>query len=679
MINRVLIIIILCWSCRAKAQQDSVFFEKVKMLESLFDQTAYSPIEFKDTSLYVIEAISKMVRQDGNASRSLFLEKQLELVKRDYGIAVTGGFLENINPTIGDLEDNLVYNRKFNLGAEWNILNNGYFENKVKARIYEDRILREEMNQDAATESYNYLKRFDHTIYTFNVVKIKLLYERKARLEKQYTTVTQLVHLKRLKKEEIIKMETRLAEVQSLINVYQSYNEYLNPDSEELVFQQDNLPLIDLDYDLIFKRLGQQTDSILSSRVYTDYYSWYHEISLKAYARYNYYDLIGDNNRAFGSAGVTFNIPIPFNNKLKNEVENERYKYDNRRLIQDRTNLHEEILSTAYEFRYKLKQFIGFYQKRKLFMERLRIEKVKVRLKDANTNPLQGLAIYDDLLQIDIELVDLLQNMYLKALKIHSKIPHSSIRDVIKYQTTQEINEYIDDKSRSVYVWSKTFNHFSSDFLVEYVIYNEFDKVILAVSAKDTLVQEKNDFIAMVKETSEMEYMVGDNQMIYEQDIVTYLDEIFKKYDIDQPSGIHLDVEPHTFDEWPAEKQRLIKQYLEMLGKASTYCKERDIKLTVSIPLHYSEDVIDQIFQLTDHVYFMCYENVDVAYIQRKILPYIDNAKEKIVLAFRTEDFNNRMEMEEKINEVKAQTSITSFAYHDLNRLISFDRENIEK
>ena len=672
--------VILLNSCWLNAQQqDSLFFEKVRLLESLFDQTNYDPLKFQDTSLTVIEKISRMTRAGSDASRSMYLESQLELAKRDYGVGVSGGYLENINPTIGDLEDNLVYNRKFNLGAEWNILRNGYFENKVKARIYEDRILREQLNQDAESESFNYLKRFDHTIYVFNVVKIKLLYERMAQLKDQYEIVAQLVYLKRLKKEQLIKMETRLTEVQSLINVYQSYNEYLNPDSEEIVFDQNNLPLIDLDYDKIFKMLGEQTDSLLASRAYNDYYSWYHEIGVRAFARYNYYDLIGPQNRGFMSAGFTFNIPIPFNHDLRNAVENERYKYDNRQIVQSRANLHEEILSTGYEFRYKMKQFISFYQKRKLFMEKLRVEKVKVRLEDANINPLEGLTLYDDLLQIDIELVDLLQNMYLKALKIHSKIPNSEIREIVKYQTAQDVNEYMDDKKRSVYVWSGTFKDYSPEFLTEYVIYNEFEEVILAASRNDTLVKRKQNFVKLVEEIADVHYMVGDNQMIFEQDIHAYLDKTLGNYSIKDPYGIHLDVEPHTFDEWDTERQRLIKQYLEMLGKASTYCKDRSIKLSVSIPLHYSEDVVDQILKLVDKVYFMCYENVNTDYIDRKVTPFIDNAKEKIVLAFRTEDFANRMEMEEKINELRKQTSIKAFAYHDLDRMISFDRVNIEK
>ncbi|MEO9531378.1 MAG: hypothetical protein ABJG68_13835 [Crocinitomicaceae bacterium] len=672
------ILILLVLGSAAHAQTDSLFIVKVKKLQSLFDETNYKPLQFGDTSLAVIAEISKMQRKGNDVSRSLYLEKQLELAQKDYGVALTGGYLENINPTIGDLEDNIFYQRKFNLGAEWNLLKSGFFENKVKARILEDRILREQMGQDAAVESYNYLKRFDHTIYTFNLVKIQLLHARRAQLEKQYKTISELVYLKRLKKEDLITLDTRLSEVESLINVYKSYNDYLVPENDSLEFDVKNLPLIDLDYTKIFDLLGKQTDSLLSTRVYEDYYSWYHQISLKTYAKYSYYDLVEPGNRSFFSAGFNFNIPIPFNTRLKNEVANEKYKYDNEKLVQNRINLHEEILSTAYEFRYKLKQFIGFYQKRKLFMERLRVEKVKVRLNDNNIDPLLGLELYDDLLQIDIELVDLLQNLYLKALKVHSKIPHANIRDVIKYQTTDQINQYVDNKKRSVYVWSKTFEEYSPGFLSEYCIYNEFNKVIVSTALSNSS-PEKLQFMQYAQENAEVHFMIGENKLFYSDNIGEYLSKVLEKYKEVKPAGIHIDIEPHTFAEWDTEKQKIISQYLELMGKISTFCKDHDLKLAVSIPLHYGQEVVDKLLALCDEIYFMCYENTKTSYIVNKVKPFIDNGKDKLILALRTEDFTNRIEMEEKIKELKTQTSLNAFAYHDLRRMVSFDRQNIEK
>lgn len=675
--NLPILLLIFVAVLNVRAQGDTTFFSRVDLLLQLFDETNYKPIRFGDTSLQVIENISHLKRNDSYADRSLYLQKQLELYERDYGLAVTGNFLQNFDPSISDLEDNLTYTRRVQAGLEWNILSGGFFENKVKARIFEDRIIREQMMNEATEESFHFLQRFDQTIYVFNVVKIELLLQRKQQLEEQYTVINELVLLKKLKKEELINIESRLAEVESLINVYKSYNDYLGLEADTISFELTNLPLIDLNYDRIFAMIGSQTDSMLATRVYNDYYSWYHAISLRTFARYNFYELIDDNNRSFFSAGLTFSIPIPFNTKLKNEVENERWKYENEKLVQNRVNLHEDVLNTGYEFRYKLKQFIGFIQKRKVFAERLRIEKVKIRMNDNNIDPLAGLELYDDLVRIDIELVDLLQNMYLKALKVHSKIPHSSIRDVVKNQTLEDINEYLDKKERSVYVWSKTFEEYSPEFLAEYVIYNEFEKIVVAVQKIDTLAGKKV-FMEYAEQNGDIYFMLGNNLLMFESDIHGYLDGVLTSYQPLVPKGIHLDIEPHTFDNWGAEKQTLLNQYLEFVGKVSTWCEAHDMELDVSIPPHYNKEVIDKLLVLSDHIYFMCYENVKTEYIVGKLTPFIDNAKEKLVIALRTEDFVNRIELEDKIKELEKLTGIDKFAYHDLRRIIAFDRKSIE-
>ncbi|MBI3134956.1 MAG: hypothetical protein HYZ14_09825 [Bacteroidetes bacterium] len=660
------------------AQSDTTFFAGVKELQEVFDKANYAPVGFTDTSLRVIDQISKRRNSDKQMDRSVYLEKQKELIERDYGLAITGSYLENINPTIGDLEDNLFYSRKFSAGVEWNLLNDGYFENQVQSRILEDKIQRSRMMNDATDESFHYLERFDYTIYIFNKVKIELLNERKQQLEKQYDIVSELVYLKKLTKEEIINLQTRLAEVESLINVYKSYNDYLGVQDDSATFDIENLPLIDLNYEHIFSLLEMQTDSLLSTSVYEDYYSWYHQVNLSPYLRYNYYDLIGDSYRNYFTAGLTFSMPIPFNHKLQNEIESEKWKYDNEKLVQNRINLQEDILNTGYEFRYKLKQFISFYQKRVLFMERLRIEKVKVRLGDVNVDPLGGLDLYDDLVQIDIELVDLLQNLYLKALKIHSRIPHADIRDIVINQTTEQMSEYLDKKNRAVYVWSKTFESGSAVFLAEYAVYNAFSDVLISVEENDTLRKEKSLFMNYAAENGNVYFMLGNNNLMFEEDPLASISRILKAYDGFVPEGIHLDIEPHTFEEWGSDKQRLINQYLEFVGKVSTYCKENELELAVSIPLHYGPEVVDQLLGMTDQVYFMCYENVKIDYLVNKLTTYTDNALEKLFVALRTEDFTSRMEMEEKVNEIEKRTGITNFAYHDLRRMIAFDRKSIE-
>ena len=66
----------------SNAQGDTSFYQYVKELETIFDQTNYTPVEFRDTSLHVIKAISTRQRNGTVVNRSTYLEKQKELSSR---------------------------------------------------------------------------------------------------------------------------------------------------------------------------------------------------------------------------------------------------------------------------------------------------------------------------------------------------------------------------------------------------------------------------------------------------------------------------------------------------------------------------------------------------------------------------------------------------------------------
>jgi len=679
MVKRFNSILLFLLTFNVNAQSDSLFSLKINELLELFNTASYLPVKFVDTNMVVLRTIANSKSNNANIYKSNYLEKQKELTEKDYGLFASGSYQENINPTVADLNDNLIYNRKFSVGINWRILKDGYFDNQISAKLLEDRIEREKLKNEQSNQSAYYLARFDQTIYVFNKLKIELLNQREKSLNKQYKLINELVLLKKLPKEDLIRIETRLAEVQSLKKVYASYNNYLNIKQDTLSFNLNNLPLIDLNYQKIFETIEQQTQTVLGNNAYQNYYKWYHQIGLKTYVRYNYYNLINSNYRDFVATGVNITVPLPFNTKLKNEITQEKWKYDNERLQNQRNSLHEDVLNVAYEFRYKLKQFIAFYQKRILIEEKYRIENVKVRLGDKNIDPMGGLDLIDDIVRVDIELIDLLQNMYLKALKIHSKIAYAKIEDVVVNKPIQSLNQYGNTKNKGVYVWSKVFAQNSAGFLAEYVTYNNFSKVIVAGSKHDTLLTSKIKFAQFTDQKVDYYIMFGSNKLFYNDSINKYIAGVVANYKDVEIKGVHLDIEPHTFETWKTDRMKLLNRYIELIGYVSSYCKNNNLLLEISIPLYYNPDVVDKLFKKVDRIYFMAYENVKNEYIERKIKTFSDFAKDKITIALRTEDFNNRIEMENKMDTLEYITNIHNFTYHDLGRLIQMDKDNIKK
>lgn len=671
-----LLLILFIFACfGAKAQTDSILRIKVSELETLFGNYAYNPLRFEDTSLAVIQSISKVSDLTYFPDRSVYLEKRAQQLENDKGVDFVGNYLENFNlDPVEDLEENISYRRRVQFGVQWDILDGGYFENQIRAQMLQDQMARERLSNNIARESQYYLKRFDQTVFVFNQLKLNLLYIRKSQLEKQHDLIKELVFLRKLKKEQLIKSEVRLAEIESLIRVYTSYNDYLGVEGENVHFFPGNLPLIDLNYPVVFEKMGMQTDSLLTANSnYKDYFKWYHQVGLRPIVRYNYFDIIADGNRSYFSGGLNLTVPLAFDTKLKNEVENEKWKYENERFTRDRANLHEEVLNTAHEFQYQMKRFIDAYQKRRLVTERLRVEKAKLRLNHLTSNPLDGLDLYDDLVETDINLIDLLQELYLKALKIHTKIPGVSIDEIIETRSVADLFTQIPERQKSVYIWSSTFEEYTGDFLSEYSIYNEFEKLVIAVHENDTL-PEKKSLMNQVGSGTEVYFMLGNNKLFYHQDIKAYLSGILQDYNGINPTGIHLDIEPHTFPNWKGNEQKLLKEYVNFVTKVHDFCKKEGLKLELSVPKHYDPAIMDQLFAMADKIYFMCYENVKTDFLVRKLQPYVATNKDKVVIALRTEDFNNRLEMENKMEELQTKLEVNEFAYHDLKRIIAFDK-----
>ncbi len=661
----------------ATSQNDSLYSIMAFELKKLIFESPYQAKNFTDTSLAYLNEISKKNTTSNNIDRSVYLEKRAEQLKKDIGVDFTSGYQQNINlDPSSDLEENISYSGRVQLGVEWDLLNNGLLENRVRSQMISDRVNREKLQYNIAVNGEQYIYRFDQTLILFNQFKLELLNQRLIQIKKQYKIIQDLVLLRKSSKEELIKVEMELTETESLINLYESYAEYMQIEPSSFDISSQTIPLIDLDYTRIFELVGLQSDSLENSSEFKPYFSWYHQMSLKPYLRYNYYDILQGPNRGYFAGGINLSIPLNFSTQLNNEVEYEKWQYDNAQFIRDQSKLQEDVLNSAYDFRHHLKSFIEHYQKRKLISEKLRIEKARLKISDKYVDPITILKLDDDMLLEDLNLIEDLQNLYLKALKIHSKLNEVAINEIVKSVTPNDFIQFIEKKDRSIYVWSSTFDNYTSDFLNEYIIYNEINHVIVSVN-KYEKTEEKWKLMKLLKETNDLYFMLGDNKLFYNQNIGVYLAEVLENYPLISPTGIHLDIEPHTMPEWDEHKVKMQEDYLNLVKQAKIFCDKNELKLQISVPKHYNELIMNQLFDVVDEVYFMCYENVDTDFLIRKLKPYVDAHQDKVVIALRTEDFENRLAMENKVSELKERLGIIKFAYHDLSRMISLDKSGL--
>jgi hypothetical protein len=612
------------------------------------------------------------------------LENKLraQILRKDWGLKFTSGYLENFNPAFND-DDNLIYNRRVQAGVNWDVLSSGFVENRNKAKIeeLENQILQSAFLPGNKTEDLTV--KWNQVIYQFNLIKIKILEERLTLIEKQNKAAQKLFLSRYLTKEIYLENEKRLAEIKSMMRIYVDFNTQLKSMGLSLANEID-FPLIDLKYEVIFEDKSHSESALNDSLINLIRQKniiqnkYINDINLGTFLRYNYYDLITADpaSRAFMSTGINLSLPITFNKKLKEEYIEIKSLNEYENLLKEDETQKANILDDAYEFRYKLKQYIVFYQKKLLFNELLRKENARLTIDPVSFNPYKVISMQDDLLSIDLELTELKQNMYLKMLKIYSRKTNLTANNAFQSYILLDKIEYVNPIRRSIYAWSSAFENYDSSFITEYIKFHDLKAISISQGNLKKLFPKINSTIkSLVNAGIEIELLIGDNDFV-NKNIENYFVE--GGIDITNVSTIHVDYEPHTFADWKEKKADYILQYLKSLEKARQFCNEKHMKLIIDIPLHYDEKDVKDLISICDNVCFMAYENVKTTYITNKVQPYLTTPN-KISIALRTNDFTSRSAMEEKFNELSGLTGINNYYLHDLTRCIVWDEKAVEK
>ena len=596
------------------------------------------------------------------------------IYKRDIGLDFNSSIVNNQQIDIVNLDDNLPFKSRIQSGIEWNLLKNGLFQNKREAK----KILIEQKINNQLSNNFldknTYLESYNNIIKLFNEKKILLLNSRQKMLSTFNGSLSRLYISNTIKQDEWLEVQQRLAENKSLLQIYQPYNAIQNTNSSKTNL---NFPIFDINEQELMKYQNSlQKDSL-------EYYfnqinklsdNWLSTVNFSPFTRYNYYNLINGSSasyRAFFSVGANLSIPLDFNrSKIKT-----LHELESKQKIQSIENKHqfyfEELANDLYEYRYNLYQLTSIYYKRKIIEDAISIENIKRELNRANFSPIKACKLIDDLYRIDLELIEMNQNLYLKLLKIHKKNDLIPMEKLLKPFDFSSLNPKDSLNKKSIYIWSKTFKAYSSDILFQYIKTNQFNNVVLSI--QEDSIDNQNQFCRILSENNiGVEIMIGNNKAFSEKDFQQFLNTKLSKVDIKSINGIHLDIEPHTFPDWKDKKSEYLAKFKQLVEQASLFAKEKNIKLAISIPLTYPEEVVNELFKSVDLIYFMAYENVKEDYISKKLLNF-EKDKEKIVIAFRTEDFENRDQMDLFISSFQNKYDYKKIAIHDLGRLILLD------
>ncbi len=630
--------------------------------------------------MYVIKSADSISASDYQKKLN---DAKIALLKQDFGLNGTANYQENFSPGFNS-DDDLAYNRRFQAGLDWNILSDGIISSRYKQQILKNENIINSLKPKIKVDGDNFMAVSHKIIYAFNLHKIEILQKRQQIIDDKITIANELYLLKHLPRADLLQIMQQLADIGSMNQIYKSYNEQLSLQIDEKSLPKNVLPLFDVDISkaFSFSENVAANDSILKLQI--ENIELAHkplsDIKLNTQLRYNYYDLTSTTNvnRSFLSAGIGLSVPLPLGIKTNKSVVDAQANLLQYQQKEAASTGERDLLNSFYEFRYKLKQYNNFYEKRKKYEELIRVERVKEKFGDFEFNPLAALNLLDEVLSVDIEMLDLQQEMYLQLLDINAKIPGSEVASFIKPYKVDTLKIAHEKMNKALYIWSEAQTKYTPEYIEEYIRLNKITTAIISLRKDQANKAEALSLFSKLNSKGvQSELLVGNNKLLSSKDPNIYLDSITSGIDLKLITAIHLDVEPHVLGDFETNKEKYFNQYAELLKKAKVYCSQKGLKLTVSIPVFYPDGILKEIYTQADLVYLMAYEHPNADFIVRKVKEEFLLDPTKTVIALRAKDFKNRNECEKLITELNSLMGATKFALHDLETFVKLDELSV--
>lgn len=595
------------------------------------------------------------------------------------GLEMNGGYYENFD-THFNSDDNLAFYRRLQAGLDWNLLSQGLISNRIKKQVNanENTIKRLQQKDNSSRQAYEEI--YNKIIYVFNRHKIKVLEQRKDLYDKKFQCANDLYNSKFIARYDFMKVTDEKTDITALFNVYKSYNDQLRELISETELPNTILPLFDLEIEKIYTAydFDSANDSILrlQQRNLELENNLANKMSLKAGLRYNYYDLAqSGSDRNFVSVGMGFSLPIPFHDKNKKALaaaEIKSYEYNRKN---NESGKRFELLNMFYEFRYKLKQYYNEYEKLKNYNELIRVARVKDQLKDLEFNPLASFDLLDQALSCQIELLDLEQGLYLQLLRIKDVTTEENVLHLIHPLNRNQIKEDV-KKDLAVYAWSGSIKKYPESVIISYLKSWKANRFIVSLKKETEYKMTLNYLLQSLSDNAiAAELMLSDNDWI-KNPLLANFEERFKDVDIQKTAAIHLDLEPHQFEDWEINKTAYLDNYIKVLARAKTFCESNHLDLNVSVPVFYPENYLRDIYKYADHVYVMAYDHKDTDYIDRKTKEENDISKSKTIIALNGKNFTSLNELQKFISGLMEKLDKKSFAIHDMESMILLDKNS---
>ena len=636
-----------------------------------------------------IDAITPLFEADNFTATTDFpkmnlLEAERRNMNKDWGLSLEAGYLQNLEQGVFDSEG-IFYNRRYRLGLRWDILDNGWRENQLAARQLQREIQIEKIERQRASVE----RQFELMRQTI----VALMEGEKATVKSHYRNILRMKRreLKELYDmgykswDEVLRISAELSQTEMAAG--ESQKQYRGDSLQTALLSRIKtpLPVLSLNMDALEEAAGnmpgrERADS-LRLRNTADRHRPWRDISLSANLNYNYYDRSGQQlqlgpveDREYFSLGV--NVSVPFSvfrgtHQLYERAHREELTYKNER--QDESRLRQ-IRNYYNDYRQLKEQYTEVYHRYLRQSDTIIKKESKKQLASVEYSPAEQLNLFMTQLETIWQLKDTKEKLYLKLLQLAELVPELPLSSYAEVWEPPALLDY-QDMAGAVYIWSDTFASYSNNFLLHYLGSREFQTVLLSPGKKVSGHSEKiEDFIQDAQTLGIKVYLMkGSNVIIRKnnRESIAQFVNMAKRYGA---AGVHLDVEPHTFEDWEQNREQYLSQYVDMVDYTGSQTDSAALEFTLSIPVYY-DSILSMLASEADAVYVMAYGSGKVSDVARRLSEELSvfagtGCDSKLVVALRPEDFGNDRSLRDFMSKLDRQTGKKCYALHDLGKLI---------
>lgn len=601
--------------------------------------------------------------------KHLEAERQAEIrtIEKDLGLNLTTNYTRNFDGAVLD-EEGAFYDWRTSAGLSWNILRSGLVNNRHRAAQKRLQWEAEKSMQDQKFREFGYRKTYDFIIYLFNSKKVEVVERRLAILDQLLEVTSRMFYLKLVQWDHVLEVMSKRAETALFLKNYTTYLDAVQLDSMQRHTNPGSLPVFDLDYDQI-KAVGIDTlarhVALQNKMAALDHeFHWSKDVNLSAQLRYNYYagsNISSISSRDFLGGGVSFGIPLPLSRGAQKDWKNAKKAQLQSSYDAFQNGLQNELLNHFYEYEYALKQYVSFYFKKERVATLIKRGMRKKRLQDPDFSPLQVVDRLEELFSIEIELLDIQQKMYLKALKIFTLIRSDNLEQFIQLQ---DFARYATNTpgGRNIFCGPQILMNLETKYLVEFLKYNEADEVLVSIERQPEMYLKYASLLdAFKNHRTLIRLSVRPGEIT-----AASMAELEETISFSLTSKVHIDFSTTVLSD---QEKYLVEAFLDR--------NHGGYDISISLHIDETTDFRRRLYPYISYVNIVPDHSDDLMGLYHLVEDDRWNGFDKMRLVVRPQDFTYRLELDEFIKQLMDHLEISDVGLSDLQSLLDLDKSTI--